>query len=170
MGLTAYVYIGAGGRSFRKRCFAMSRRRVLAAGVFDILHYGHLRFLEEAKKAGGEGAELIVVVARDSTVLKLKGRKPIFPEELRRALVEALKPVDQAVLGYEDMNIEGVLEDLKPDVVALGYDQDHLEKAVREAAKKKGLSIEIVRLGRYGPKELNSSSKIARKLLESEPL
>ena len=156
--------------AYASGALTMARRRVLAAGVFDILHYGHLRFLEEAKKVGGEDAELIVVVARDSTVLKLKGKKPIFPEELRRALVEALKPVDRAVLGYEDMSIEGILEDIKPDVVALGYDQGYLEEAVKKVVKEKGLDIKIVRLGRYGPEELNSSSKIARKLLESEPL
>ena len=48
------------------------RRRVLASGVFDLIHDGHLRFLEEAKKMGGKGAELVVVVARDSTVRRLK--------------------------------------------------------------------------------------------------
>ena len=71
----------------------MSRRRVLAASVFDILHYGHLRFLEEAKKAGGEDAELIVVVARDSTVLKLKGRKPIFQRSLGKLWWNRLNPL-----------------------------------------------------------------------------
>ena len=72
--------------------------RVMASGVFDILHPGHVMFLREAKKLGDE---LVVVVARDSTVMKFK-HKPIMPENVRRFLVESLKPVDRAVLGHEE--------------------------------------------------------------------
>ena len=75
---------------------------VLASGVFDLVHYGHVRFIEEAKKIGGEGSRLVVIVARDKTVQKLKGRKPIISEDQRRAVIESLKPVDEAILGYED--------------------------------------------------------------------
>ncbi len=78
---------------------------VLASGVFDLLHLGHVRFLEEAKKAGGPHAKLIVIVARDSTVEKRKGRKPIMPENQRCALVASLKVVDEAMLGYEDFDM-----------------------------------------------------------------
>jgi len=66
---------------------AGDRKVVLAAGVFDLLHMGHVKFLEEAKKTGGENAELIVIVARDVTVEKRKGKRPVVPEEHRRALV-----------------------------------------------------------------------------------
>ncbi len=62
------------------------KKVVLASGVFDLLHLGHVRFLEEAKKAGGENAELVVIIARDSTVEKTKGKKPIMSEDQRRAL------------------------------------------------------------------------------------
>ncbi|KON33908.1 FAD synthase, partial [miscellaneous Crenarchaeota group-1 archaeon SG8-32-1] len=80
----------------------------MASGTFDLLHLGHVRFLEEAKKAGGKTAELIVIVARDNTVKVRKGKKPIMPEDQRRALVESLKVVDEAILGWEDFSINKV--------------------------------------------------------------
>ena len=104
---------------------------VLASGVFDLLHLGHVKFLEEAKKAGGENAQLVVVVARDSTVEKTKGKKPIMSEDQRRALVESLKVVDKAVLGYESLDIGEIIEQLKADVIALGYDQEDMATRVQ---------------------------------------
>jgi len=139
---------------------------VLASGTFDLLHLGHVKYLEEAKKAGGEGAKLIVIVARDSTVEKRKGTKPIMPEDQRRALVESLKVVDEAVLGYEDFSIEMTVEKIKPDIIAVGHDQSGIERAVRDLVDEKGLNIQIVRIGRFGKEELNSSSKILRKIVE----
>ena len=139
---------------------------VLASGTFDLLHLGHVKYLEEAKKAGGEDAKLIVIVARDSTVEKRKGTKPIMPEDQRRALVESLKVVDEAVLGYEDFSIEMTVEKIKPDIIAVGHDQSGIERAVRDLVDEKGLNIQIVRIGRFGKEELNSSSKILRKIVE----
>lgn len=136
------------------------RKRVLASGCFDPLHYGHLRYLEEAKKLGGSDCELIVVVARDSTIRKAKGRPPIIPEEQRRALVEALKPVDRAILGREQVDVASVLRDLRPDIVAVGYDQDLIEHMVREAIEREGLDTEVIRLGKYG--DLSSSSMLEK--------
>ncbi|MEM2902649.1 MAG: adenylyltransferase/cytidyltransferase family protein [Candidatus Bathyarchaeia archaeon] len=138
---------------------------VLATGVFDLLHYGHLKFLEESKKAGGPGAKLIVVVARDRTVEKRKGVKPVLPEDQRRALVEALKPVEVAFLGYEEMNMEKVIRELKPDVIAVGYDQDDIYQSVIDIVKK-GYKVDVVRIGHFGPGDLDSSSKIKRKVIE----
>jgi len=142
------------------------RRVVLAAGVFDLLHFGHLRALEDAKKAGGRGSRLIVIVARDKTVERLKGRRPILPEDQRRALVEALKPVDKAILGYEEMNIAGVIQRIKPDVIAIGYDQHDMLKAVQEALKNYPGKVKVVKMRRYGPRNLDSSSKIKRRVIE----
>jgi len=135
--------------------------RVLAAGCFDLLHYGHLRYLEEAKKLGGENAELIVIIARDSTIIKRKGHPPIMNEEHRRALVEALKPVDKAILGREDFDIISIINEVKPDIIALGYDQKDLE----EFLLKKNLNIKIVRLEKYG----NISSSMIREIIKSLP-
>jgi FAD synthetase len=139
---------------------------VLASGVFDLLHLGHVRYLEEAKKAGGENAELIVIVARDSTVEKRKGYRPVIPENQRRALVESLKVVDEAVLGYEEFDIGKVIEKIKPDVIAVGHDQDGMEKAVKDYIRDKGLKIKVVRIGKFSEDELDSSSKIRQKIIE----
>jgi FAD synthetase len=141
----------------------------LASGAFDLLHLGHVKFLEEAKKAGGKNAELLVIVARDSTVQRMKGRKPIMPENQRRALVESLRVVDEAVLGLEDFDIGDVIERVKPDVIALGYDQAEMEEQVREYINKHGLHVTIAHLGKFENDELSSSSKIREKIVENFP-
>jgi len=143
------------------------KKVVLASGTFDLLHYGHVRYLEEAKKLGGKNAELIVIVARDSTVKKRKGRKTVMPEDQRRSLVEALKVVDEAILGCEDFDMIKVVEKTKPDIIAVGHDQSDIEREVRKALAEKGIAIEVVRVGRFGKDELNSSSEIKRKIIES---
>lgn len=139
----------------------------MASGTFDLLHLGHVKYLEEAKKAGGENAKLIVIVARDSTAEKRKGERPVVPEDQRRALVEALRVVDEAVLGYEEADIRGVIEKVKPDVIALGYDERNMEREVRRAISEIGLDIRVVKVGKFGRDELNSSSKIKRKIIET---
>jgi len=144
----------------------MKKNIVLASGTFDLLHLGHVKFLEEAKRAGGGNAKLIVIVARDSTVEKRKGTKPIMPEDQRRALVESLKVVDEAVLGYKDFNLEMTIEKIKPNIIAVGHDQTGIEKAVRNLVNEKSLDVQIVKIGRFGKEELNSSSKILRKIVE----
>jgi len=146
---------------------ARKKKVVLASGTFDLLHFGHVKYLEEAKKAGGKNAELIVIVARDNTVEKRKGKKPVMPEDQRRSLVESLKVVDEAILGFEDFSIDNVVEKIRPDVIAVGHDQDGIEREVRKAIAEKKFNIEVVRIGRFGKKELDSSSKIMRKIIES---
>ena len=143
------------------------KKVVLASGTFDLLHLGHVRFLEEAKKAGGKNAELIVIVARDNTVKARKGKKPIMPEDQRRALVESLKVVDEAILGWEDFSIEKVIERINPDIIAVGHDQVGIEREVMKAIEEKRVSIEVAKIGRFGKKELDCSSKIVRKIIES---
>ena len=139
---------------------------VLASGTFDLLHLGHVKYLEEAKKAGGSNSKLIVIVARDKTVEKRKGRKPVMPEDERKALVESLKVVDKAILGRENFDIGDVIDEIKPDIIAVGHDQANIEEQVRKAVAKKRLLIEVVRIGRYGKPELDSSLKIKKKVTE----
>jgi len=146
---------------------AKKKKVVLASGTFDLLHFGHAKYLEEAKKAGGENAELIVIVARDSTVEKRKGKRPVMPEDQRRSLVESLKVVDEALLGYEEFDISKVIEKIGPDIIAVGHDQNGIEREVRKAIAEKNLKVQIVKIGRFGKEELNSSSKIKRKIIES---
>lgn len=142
------------------------KKIVLASGVFDLLHLGHVRFLEQAKKAGGNNAQLIVIVARDSTVEKTKGRKPIMSEDQRVSLVESLKVVDKAVVGYENLDIGEVILKTKPDVIALGYDQEEMNKQVCDFLTKNKMSIKVVRIGKYGENTLDSSTKIKQKIID----
>ena len=142
------------------------KKVVLASGVFDLLHLGHVKFLEDAKKTGGENAKLVVIIARDSTVEKTKGKKPIMSENQRRALVESLKVVDKAVLGYENLDIGEVIENVKPDIIALGYDQADMEKQVRNYVDKHKVNSKIVRIGKFGENTLDSSSKIKQKIID----
>ncbi len=143
------------------------RKIVLATGAFDLLHYGHVYYLTEAKKAGGENARLVVIVAKDKTVEKFKGNKPIIPEDQRRAVVESLKVVDEAILGYEDMDMLRVIEKVKPDVIALGYDEERIERDLKKLLEDKGLNIKVIRINQFTEKDLVSSSKIKRKIIEN---
>jgi FAD synthetase len=140
---------------------------VLASGAFDLLHYGHVYYLTEAKKAGGANAKLVVIVAKDKTVEKLKDSKPIIPEDQRRAVVESLKVVDEAILGYEDMDMLRVIEKVKPDVIALGYDEERIEKSLKKLLAEKRLNIKVVRVSQFTERDLVSSSKIKRKIIEN---
>ncbi len=144
------------------------RKIVLASGVFDLLHLGHVRFLEAAKKTGGRRARLVVVVARDDTVEKKKGRKPIMSESQRCALVGSLKVVDEAILGYENFDMRKIIQRIRPDVIALGYDShmSGLENSVRNAIKERALKPKIVKIGKFSSDELDSSSKIKQRIVE----
>ncbi|MBS7632310.1 FAD synthase [Candidatus Bathyarchaeota archaeon] len=144
----------------------MKPKTVLASGVFDLLHLGHVRYLEEARKIGGPGARLVVIVARDTTVLKRRGVAPIMPEDQRVALVESLKVVDKAVLGHENFDMGRIIEEMKPDVIALGYDRGDLEEEAKKYVKTHGLKTIVVKVGKFDEAELNSSSKIKQRIIE----
>ncbi|MCL4333251.1 MAG: FAD synthase [Candidatus Thermoplasmatota archaeon] len=133
--------------------------RVLATGVFDILHPGHVHFLTEAKKLGDE---LVVVVARDSVAKRMK-RLPFIPENIRVAMVASLKPVDRAILGVEG-NIYDILSDIRPDIVALGYDQEFDPNEIISEGKKRGLDLRVVKISQYSETEFNGTRKIIKML------
>lgn len=135
--------------------------RVMAQGVFDILHLGHLHYLQQAKALGDE---LVVVVARDCTVRTLK-HEPVTQEEMRRELVESLKPVDKAVLGNEGDRYKTVME-IKPDIIAIGYDQEIEEKKLQADLEERGLGdIKVERLPKYDS-DLDGTRKIIRKIID----
>jgi FAD synthetase len=146
-----------------------NRTIVIASGVFDLLHLGHVKFLEEAKHAGGENAKLIVIIARDNTVEQIKGRKPIMPENQRRALVESLKVVDLAFLGLENMDINEVVTQIQPDFIALGHDQEKMAQDVEAYLKTHHSTAQLVRIGKFEADTLDSSSKIKQKIVEKFP-
>jgi FAD synthetase len=134
--------------------------RVVATGVFDIIHLGHVHFLEKAKDLGDE---LVVIVARDKTARKMK-HDPITPEGMRVELVQSLKPVDRAVLGYED-DMYRIISEVRPDIIALGYDQKFDEKELGRELKKRGLTVRIVRLPHLDH-DLDGTRKIIRRIVD----
>ena len=140
---------------------------MLATGVFDLLHLGHLKFLEESKKTGGPHSKLVVVVARDKTVRRRKGRGPIVPEDQRRELVAALRVVDRAILGREEIDLLGILKEVNPDIVCVGYDQDEIRAAVTRLVRREGLPVRVVRIRRFGPIGFNSSSKLKSRIAKA---
>jgi len=119
-----------------------SLRVVLAGGVFDIIHPGHLHTLRAAKSLGNV---LVVVVATDKTAQKMKSRIPLHNMELRRDLVNSLSMVDYAMIGHED-DIFKTVEVVRPDIIALGYDQVHQEKFITDGCKKINVNVSIARL------------------------
>lgn len=125
-------------------------RIVMTGGVFDILHAGHVYTLNEAKKHGGL---LVVVIARDEQLRKRKRREPVHSEEYRRMMVEFLKPVDIALVGFDDP--AEMLELVKPDVIVYGYDQ-------KPFLKPEG--VEIVRLKKHIEEGKFKTNRIIKEL------
>ncbi len=137
--------------------------KVMATGTFDLLHMGHIYYLKEAKKLGDI---LSVVVARDSTVRKLK-HEPVNPEEIRLDLIKEVKVVDEAYLGYED-DMYAIVEEIKPDIIALGYDQIHDEDTIKSELKKRKLTAKIVRLSEYKcGSDLDGTRRIIQKIISA---
>ena len=119
-----------------------TKKIVLAGGVFDIIHPGHIHTLNAAKALGGV---LVVAIATDKTAKKMKKRSPLHNQELRRELVSYLSMVDKAIVGHED-DIFQTVKEVKPNIIVLGYDQVHQEKFISDGCKRINLNVEIVRL------------------------
>ncbi len=136
---------------------------IMATGTFDLIHMGHIYYLREAKKLGDK---LVTVVARDSTVRKMK-HEPVTPEDMRLGIIKELKMVDKAILGHED-DIYATVEEIKPDIIALGYDQIHDEKIIQQELKKRHINAKVVRLQKYhGMSDLNGTRKIIGKIISA---
>ena len=137
--------------------------KVMATGTFDLLHMGHIYFLKEAKKLGNK---LVVVVATDKTVRRLK-HEPINPQEIRLNIIKELKIVDEAFIGHED-DIYKIVNEIKPDIIALGYDQVHDEKTIEKELKKRNIMAKIVRLSELkGGSDLEGTRKIIGKIISA---
>ncbi|OQX21416.1 MAG: FAD synthase [Candidatus Altiarchaeales archaeon A3] len=135
-------------------------KTVVATGVFEILHPGHIKFLTEAKKLGDK---LIVIIARDKLISKQKNA--VIPEEQRLEVIKALKVVDKAILGDKE-DIFKPIEEIKPYIIALGKNQDVDEKILTEELKKRNLNIQVIRIENFYNKNLNSTTKIKEKILK----
>ena len=133
-----------------------TKKIVLAGGVFDIIHPGHIHTLNAAKALGGV---LVVAIATDKTAKKMKKRSPLHNQELRRELVSCLSMVDKAIVGHED-DIFQTVKEVKPNIIVLGYDQVHQEKFISDGCKRINLNVEIVRL--ESPVPHLSSSEIEK--------
>ncbi len=133
-----------------------SKKVVLAGGVFDIIHPGHIHTLNAAKALGDI---LVVAIATDKTAKKMKKRPPLHDQELRCELVSCLSMVDKAVVGHED-DIFQTVKEIKPNIIVLGYDQTHQEKFISDGCKRINLNVEIVRL--QSPVPHLSSSEIEK--------
>ena len=135
--------------------------RVMASGVFDILHTGHISYLEQARALGDE---LYVVVASDNTVRKNK-HEPITPERMRVRIVSALKPVDVVMIGNDSGDMFAILDEIRPDVIVLGFDQKFDENILSEELKKRGFDIAVKRADQSG-EDLEATRAIIKKIRE----
>ncbi len=136
--------------------------RVLAVGVFDLLHAGHLHYLEQAKALGDH---LTVVIAHDDTV-RVRKHEPVTGQDLRCRMVKGLKPVDDAVIGNPpDVPIFDILPIVKPDIIALGYDQEHAEEKIRASLNEIDMAhIKVTRVEGLSD-DLDGTRKIIAKIL-----
>ena len=119
-----------------------SLKIVLAGGAFDIIHPGHIHTLNEAKKLGDF---LVVVIATDKTVMKMKKHKPLHNAQASQELVSSLSMVDICIIG-DDEDIFKTVDLIKPQIIALGYDQIHQEKFITEGCRKINLDVTVARL------------------------
>ena len=132
-------------------------KKVMCAGTFDIIHPGHLYYLSEAKKYGDK---LVVVVARDSTSESFKGTRPEHNERERLEAVRTLDIVDEAVLGKQG-SIFDIIEEIKPNVICLGYDQKVLKEELEDELRKRNIKTDVVRIGPY-MSNIYKSSKMSK--------
>ena len=134
-----------------------SLKVVLAGGVFDIIHPGHIHTLKAAKNLGDV---LVVAIATNKTAEKMKKRLPLHSQDQRKMLVDALSIVDVGIVGNE-ADLFKTVDLIRPQIIALGYDQVHQEKFITEGCKKINLNVTVARL--QSPIPEVSSSIIEKK-------
>ncbi|HIQ49839.1 MAG TPA: FAD synthase [Nanoarchaeota archaeon] len=137
------------------------KRKILIAGTFDILHLGHIKLFEWVKKRFD--GELVVIVARDENVEKIKGRKPVFSEKERKKMLEAIRFVDKVVLGDKKDFLKPILKE-KPEIIVLGYDQWMEKKELEKKLKSLGIKAKVVKAPKFNPEKWKSS-KILEKIM-----
>jgi FAD synthetase len=138
----------------------------MATGTFDIIHPGHGYYLDESKKVGGADANLVVVVARDSTV-RSKKRIPVVGEKQRLEVVKMLKPVDEAYLGSESDMFE-IVKKISPNIITIGSDQNYDTADLKKQLLKRDINAEVVRIEGYRISPLDSTCKILKRIKSME--
>jgi len=134
-------------------------KRVVATGTFDLLHPGHIYYLEESRKLGDE---LHVIVARDANVRHKP--KPVIGEAQRLKVVQALRVVDFARLG-DPSDMFRPIEEIDPSVITLGFNQHFSEEQLRESLKERGIGARVVRIGEYSGDPCTSTRRIIDRIL-----
>ncbi|MHB1901230.1 MAG: adenylyltransferase/cytidyltransferase family protein [Cuniculiplasma sp.] len=137
--------------------------KVMATGVFDIIHLGHIHYLQESRQMGDF---LTVVVATDETAAK-SGKKLVFSEQTRREIVSNLKMVDEAVIGNHG-DIFATVEKLRPNIITLGFDQRFIESQIVEECRRRNIDVEVRRCSIYASRDPVSTRIIKKKILELE--
>ncbi len=136
---------------------------VMAFGTFDLIHPGHLHFLRQAHR---HGDHLIVVIARDQTVSKLKGTPPLHTERERQQNMKDTALAENVILGNIRNHLR-CIETYRPAVIALGYDQTHFTDSLRADLDRLGLKkTAIVRISAFQPKIYKTS--LLKKAAESQ--
>ncbi|MDP7141457.1 MAG: adenylyltransferase/cytidyltransferase family protein [Candidatus Woesearchaeota archaeon] len=127
-------------------------QKVLIFGTYDIIHPGHLNFFNQARKHG----KLTIIISRDKTVKQVKGKLPLNNETKRLANLKSLNITENIFLG----NLKdkyGIIKQLKPDVICLGYDQEHFIDKLKQKIKEFNLTTKLIRLKPYKEKKYKSS-------------
>lgn len=124
----------------------------MAFGTFDLLHPGHINFLKQAKKQG----QLIVIIARDKTVKRLKGKLPQHGEKQRLEAVKGLKLADKVVIGSLTDKYSAIKK-YRPGIIALGYDQTYFTNPLKNELIKLKLNTKIIRLKAFKPEKYKTS-------------
>ncbi len=123
--------------------------RIMIFGTFDMVHEGHKHLFKQARELA-ENPFLIVSIARDSNVERIKGRHPRHTQSERKKLVAKAVGVDKVVLGAVGDPIPHIKME-KPDLIALGYDQTAYVRGLRSSLKQAGLKTKVVRLKPHKP-------------------
>ncbi|GAB6943870.1 DUF357 domain-containing protein [Vulcanisaeta sp. JCM 14467] len=135
-----------------------AQNKVFVAGTFEIIHPGHIAYLRHAWTLG----RVVAVIARDSTVRKIKGRDVIIPENQRLEVISNIVYVHKARLGYEN-DMFRVVEEERPNIILLGPNQPFNEDWLREELRRRGLgNIEVTRFNDYVDCPLCSTTKILK--------
>lgn len=126
---------------------------VMVFGTFDIIHIGHIFFLTQAKKRGDH---LVVLIARDATVERVKGKRPFHTEQQRKKIMEHISLIDRVILGSRN-DMYAQIRKVRPDVICLGYDQEVFVSDLKQKLEAFSLKTKIVRLKPYQEKKYKTS-------------